>query len=92
MIFYLVSETIAQEHLINLRRLLQFSFAQPVIEYLTVHLEHCISNKGISKGNKVDAMMKMPAPTNVSSLRSFLGSVQLYGKFLPNLSTLLEVG
>ena len=32
----------------------------------------------------------MPAPTDVSSLRSFLGQVQFYGKFLPNLPTTLE--
>ena len=31
----------------------------------------------------------MPPPTNVSSLRSFLGSVQFYSKFLPNLATVL---
>ena len=32
----------------------------------------------------------MPSPTNVPSLRSFLGSIQFYSKFLPNLSTTLE--
>ena len=32
----------------------------------------------------------MPVPTNVSSLRSFLGSIQFYSKFLPNLSTVTE--
>lgn len=95
----LVCGTTAQEHLDNLRRLLQrlnltglrcclekSSFAQPVVEYLGYRL----SNKGISKGYKVDAVMKMRAPSNVSSLRSFLGSVQFYGKFLPNLSTSLK--
>ena len=30
----------------------------------------------------------MPAPSNVTQLRSFLGSVQFYNKFLPDLSTL----
>ena len=44
---------------------------------------------GISKGPKADAVTKMPAPSNVSQLRSFLGSVQFY-KFLPDLSTILE--
>ena len=32
----------------------------------------------------------MPPPKNVSSLRSILGSVQFYSKFLPNLATVLE--
>ncbi|XP_067950437.1 uncharacterized protein [Watersipora subatra] len=32
----------------------------------------------------------MPAPTNVNSLRSFLGSVQFYCEFLPNLSMITE--
>ena len=95
----LVSGSTAQEHLRNLRRLLQrlndkglrcrlekCAFAQPYVEYLG----HLLSNKGTAKGTKVDAVMKMPAPTNVSGLRSFLGSVQFYSKFLSNLSTSLE--
>nr|KAG5704297.1 hypothetical protein BaRGS_012606 [Batillaria attramentaria] len=32
----------------------------------------------------------MPPPTDVSSLKSFLGSVQFYGKFIPNLATMAE--
>ena len=32
----------------------------------------------------------MPAPSNVSQLCSFLGSVQFYNKFLPDLSTISE--
>ena len=32
----------------------------------------------------------MPAPTNVSTLRSFLDSIQFYGKFIKDLSTLTE--
>ena len=34
----------------------------------------------------MDAIQQMPVPTDVSSLRSFLGSVQFYGKFLPNVT------
>ena len=37
------------------------------------------------------AVQKMPPPTDVCSLKSFLGSVQFYAKFLPaNLSTIAE--
>ena len=95
----LVSGATAQEHLENLRRLLQrlqdkglrcrrekCLFAQTSVEYLG----HRLSKDGIAKGHKVDAVQKMPPPTDVKSLRSFLGSVQFYGKFLPNMSTIAE--
>ena len=36
-------------------------------------------------------VINLPSPSNVSELRSFLGSVQFYGKFLPpNFSTIAE--
>ena len=38
----------------------------------------------------MDAVIRMPPPSDVSTLRSFLGSVQFYGKFIPNLATLSE--
>ena len=62
------------------------AFAQAEVEYLG----HILSKDGIKKGPKVNAVTSMPAPTNVSSLRSFLGQVQFYSKFLPNISTVLE--
>ena len=37
-------------------------FAQPSVE----HLEHTLSAEGISKGSKVEAVLKMPPPTDVS--------------------------
>ena len=40
------------------------------------------------KVKKADAVTKIPAPCNVTQLRSFLGSVQYYNKFLPDLSTI----
>ena len=40
--------------------------------------------------NHSNAVQNMLPPKDVSSLRSFLGSVQFYGKFLPNLSTVAE--
>ena len=54
------------------------------------YLGHILSQQGIAKGPKVDAVKMMPPPENVSSLRSFLGSIQFYGKFLPNLATITE--
>ena len=67
-------------------RLEKCSFAQASVEYLGF----IISNQGIAKGHKVDAVVKMPPPTDVTSLRSFLGSVQFYNKFLPNVATTTE--
>ena len=49
-----------------------------------------MSAEGISKGSQVEAVLKMPPPTDVSSLKSFLGSVQFYGKFIPNLASMAE--
>ncbi|XP_055688348.1 uncharacterized protein K02A2.6-like [Lutzomyia longipalpis] len=36
--------------------------------------------------DKTDAINKMPAPTNVSELRSFLGAIQFWGRFIPSMS------
>ncbi|XP_033110151.1 uncharacterized protein K02A2.6-like, partial [Anneissia japonica] len=93
----LVSGHNAEEHLHNLRQLLQClqenglrcrrekcEFAQAEIEYLG----HKLSSQGVAKGHKVEAVLKMPPPTDVSTLRAFLGKLQFYGKFLPNLSTI----
>jgi len=95
----LVSGKDAKDHLSNLERLLtrlhekglrcrreKCVFAQPSVEYLG----HTLSAEGISKGSKVEAVQNMPPPTDVSSLKSFLGSVQFYGKFIPNLATIAE--
>ena len=95
----LVSGQDANDRLNNLKRLLtrlndkglrgrrdKCQFAQPNVEYLG----HTLSAEGISKGSKVAASLKMPPPTGVSSLKSFLGSVQFYGKFIPNLASMAE--
>ena len=94
-----ISGKTAEDHLNNLRRLLKrlndrglrcliqkCVFAQDSMTYLG----HTISRDGISKGPKADAVTKMPASSNVSQLRSFLGSVQFYNKFLLDLSTISE--
>ena len=79
----LVSGQDANDHLSNLKRLLtrlndkglrcrrdKCQFAQPSVEYLG----HTLSAEGISKGSKVEAVLKMPPPTDESSLKSFLGA------------------
>ena len=47
--------------------------------------EHCLH----PLAEKVEAVQAAPAPTNVSELKSYLGLLAYYGKFLPNLSSTL---
>ena len=50
-----------------------------------------MSKHGVAKGSNVDAVLRMPLPTDVGTLGSFMGSVQFYSKFLPPyLSTITE--
>ena len=39
---------------------------------------------------KVEAIKEAPTPTNTSKLKSFLGMLNFYGKFLPNPSSTSE--
>ena len=95
----LVSGQGANDQLGNMKRLLtrlndkglncrrdKCQFAQPSVEYLG----HTLSAEGISKGSKVEVVLKMPPPTDVSSLKSFLGLVQFYGKFMPTLASMAK--
>lgn len=51
---------------------------------------HIIDAEGLHKSpDKVAAVLNVPQPTNVSQLRSFIGLVNYYHRFLPNLSTKL---
>ena len=51
-------------------------------------LGHWIDKKGISPlPQKMDAVMQAKSPTNVTELKSYLGLLNYYGKFLPNLAT-----
>ena len=51
-------------------------------------LGHRIDAEGIHPlPSKVEAMVKAPAPRNITELKSFLGMVNYYAKFLPNVST-----
>ena len=62
------------------------AFMLPSVEYLG----HRISAAGLQPSEeKIRAITKAPAPTDISQLRSFLGVVNYYCKFLPNLSSLL---
>ena len=54
------------------------------------YLGHKITTKGLQPTEeKVRAIKEAPPPSNVSQLRSFIGLVNYYGKFLPNLANTL---
>ena len=56
-----------------------------------IYLGHKIDSEGLhTTTEKVDAVVNAPEPRNVQQLRSFLGLMNYYRKFLPNLSTVLR--
>ena len=62
------------------------TFLLPAVEYLG----HKISKQGLHpSAEKTRAIKEAPTPCNVTQLKSFLGLVNYYGKFIPNVSTLL---
>ena len=55
------------------------------------YLGHRIGKDGIQAlKSKTDAIVNAPVPRNVQELRSFLGLLNYYGKFIPNLATVLH--
>lgn len=97
----LITGKTMEEHLDHLAEVLQrlsnagmqlkkdkCTFLQPQVEYLG----HVISADGLrTSETKVSGILKVPAPCSVSELMSFLGLVNYYGKFLPDLSTTLAL-
>lgn len=95
----LVTGRTEEEHLQNLDQVLKRMsdaglrlkrskcvFQVPIVTYLG----HRILAQGLSPlEEKVRAIKEAPNPKNVAELRSFLGLVNYYGKFLPDLSTVL---
>ena len=61
-------------------------FMLPEVEYLGYRL----SSRGVQPSEgKIRAIKQAPTPSCLSQLKSFLGLVNFYGKFLPNLATTL---
>jgi len=55
-----------------------------------IYLGHCISSNGIQPtSDKVDAVVRAPVPHTVTELKSYLGLINYYAKFLPKLSSTL---
>jgi hypothetical protein len=54
-------------------------------------LGHCISKEGIKPlADKLEAIMRAPAPQSITQLKAYLGLLNYYGKFLPRLSEVLS--
>lgn len=52
---------------------------------------HIISDIGIKKENKkMEAVSKLPRPSNISETRAFIGLINYYGRFIENLSSILR--
>ena len=63
------------------------AFFQEIISYCG----HEVDRDGFHKTTeKVQAVVDAPQPTNTRQLRSFLGLVNYYHKFLPNVATILH--
>ena len=55
------------------------------------YLGHTIDAEGLhATTSKVQAIVQAPVPENQQQLRSFLGLINYYGKFMPNLATILK--
>lgn len=96
----LVTGQDTREHLRNLRRVLErlhragFRANKKKCEFLKSSVEylgHRIDAEGLHPtSDKVRAVKEAPEPTSKTELRCFLGLINYYSKFLPNLSTILS--
>ena len=88
-----------QQHLANLLAVLsrlkeyglklnkkKYEFFKSDVEFL----DHVINEKGLHKSpSKVEAILNCSRPENETQLRSFLGLVNYYHKFISNMSTVV---
>ena len=62
-------------------------------QFFKKEIEYCgytINKDGLHKtDSKIDAINKMPRPTNVTEVRAFIGFINYYGRFIKDLSTIL---
>ena len=96
----LVTGRTHQEHLWNLQIVLRqlkqagLRLKREKCQFLTKavqYLGYRIDQDGLHPtDDKIKAIREAPAPRNVAELRSYLGLLNYYGKFLPNLATTLS--
>lgn len=95
-----VAGTDAKDHLQKLRevftRLQKYNIRinAEKSEFFTKEIQYCgyiINKYGIHKApDKIEAIENMRRPSNMTELRSFLGIIYYYDRFIPNLSSILK--
>ena len=96
----LVTGVNQQEHLQNLEEVLRrleqnnLRIKKPKCEFFkdsVEYLGHCVDAQGLhTLPSKVEAILRAPDPENLQQLRSFLGLLNYYGKFIPNLANIVH--
>ncbi|XP_039303912.1 uncharacterized protein K02A2.6-like [Solenopsis invicta] len=96
----ILGDTNEREHLQNLRKIFKrmrecnYYVTKEKCEFGKSHVEflgHILSKRGIhTDPNKVSAMEIIQRPQNVTELKSFLGLVNFYNKFVPNFADICE--
>ena len=67
--------------------LVKSDFLKPMV----IHLGYEITKEGVRPcRSKVETLAKAPYPKSLDELISFLGAVQYYGRFIKDMSTLIE--
>ena len=62
-----------------------------ILQNSVEYLGHKIDAEGLHTTNsKLEAIVHAPEPRNIQELRSFLGLLNYYGKFIPNLATIIH--
>lgn len=82
---YLVLERLARANIkVNLKKCKFFVTELP-------YLGHILTDKGLRPcPQKIDTIREAKAPQNVSELKAFLGLLNYYSKFIPNLSSRIQ--
>ena len=61
------------------------------MKYKVKYIGHVLSKQGVSPGkSNLEAIQQAPRPADVSQLRSFLGMINYYSKFIPDFSSKLH--
>ena len=93
----LITGSSGEQHLTNLSEVLKrlqqagLRLKKEKCEFLAtsvIYLDHKIDAKGLHPTNdKVDAISRAPTPKNCTELKAYLGLLNYYNKFMPNLAT-----